>query len=269
MKKIFTVLAVIASSTLFGQVTIFEENFDATTIPASFTIIDNDGHTVDSDVQEYTNAWIYKEDPTDPSNGTASSTSYFSPVDRADRWLITPKITLGAFGNYLSWKGLSHDASFPDSYKVMISTTGTTVADFTDTLVVISNETPTWNNHTESLVAYEGQEIYIAFVNTTFNGFKLYLDSLNVRELDPMSVQKEEIQLAVYPNPMKDIINLSTGSSVILNVEIYNSFGQKVVEESLKNRSTQHSVSVANLENGIYFISVETSAGVVRKKVIK
>lgn len=269
MKSFFTVLAVIASSTLIGQVTVFEENFDLSALPAPFTIIDNDGHTVASDVQEYTSAWIIKEDPMDPTNGTVSSTSYFSPVDRADRWLITPKITLGAFGNYLSWKGLSHDPSFPDSYKVMISTTGTTVADFTDTLVIISNETPTWNSHEESLEDFDGQEVYIAFVNTTFNGFKLYLDSLKVRELDPLSVEKEEIQLAVYPNPINDIINISTGNAVIQNIVIFNSFGQKVAEEKVNNSATKHSMSVANLESGIYFISVQTAKGIVRKKVIK
>src|SRR5690554_3243803 len=123
MKSIFTVLAVIISSTLIGQVSILEENFDLSALPANFTIIDNDGNTVSNDVQEYTSAWILKEDPTDATNGTVSSTSYFSPVDRADRWLITPQLTLGASGNFISWSGLSHDASFPDSYKVMISKT--------------------------------------------------------------------------------------------------------------------------------------------------
>src|SRR5690554_7280863 len=84
MKKIFTGLALIASTTLFGQITLLEENFDASTLPATWTVIDNDGNTVDEQVQEYTEAWIYKEDPINAGNGTASSTSFFRPVDRAE-----------------------------------------------------------------------------------------------------------------------------------------------------------------------------------------
>jgi hypothetical protein len=221
MKHIITFFAVLASSALFGQVTILEENFDAAVFPNSWSIIDNDGNTVDSDVQEYTNAWILKDDIMDATNGTASSTSYFSPVDRADRWLISPQITLGISGNFISWNGLSHDPSFPDSYKVMISITGNTVADFTDTLIIVSNETPIWRSHTASLEDFAGETIYIAFVNTTFNGFKLYLDSMYVREQDPLSLETEEINLAVYPNPILNVVHLSTGNAIIQKVEIY------------------------------------------------
>src|SRR5690554_6672411 len=149
MKKLFTGLSIILCSSLWGQVTLLEENFDDAAFPNGWTVIDNDGHTVDEDVQEYNNAWILKEDPKDATNGTVSSTSYFDPVDRADRWLITPQMTLGNSGNYISWKGLSHDPSFPDSYKVMISKTGNNLNDFTDTLTVISYEEPVWTNHTE------------------------------------------------------------------------------------------------------------------------
>ncbi|WP_107039831.1 T9SS-dependent choice-of-anchor J family protein [Brumimicrobium mesophilum] len=269
MKCIFTILAVIVGSTLYGQTTILDENFDLPTFPSNFSIIDNDGNTVAQDVQEYTSAWILKEDPMDASNGTVSSTSYFSPVDRADRWLITPQITLSSFGNYLSWSGLSHDPSFPDSYKVMISVTGNTIADFTDTITVVSNEAPIWTSHTELLDDYAGEDVYIAFVNTTFNGFKLYLDSINVRVEDPLSVKTEEINLSVYPNPMMDVINLSTGNAIIQKVEIFNSFGQLVLNEEVVDSKTKHSVIVSNLYSGIYFISVETSEGVVRKKMVK
>src|SRR5690554_6543390 len=161
MKFVFTGLMIFSSVLLFAQVTLLEENFDGSTFPNDFSIIDNDGNTVNSEVQEYTEAWILKEDPTDASNGTASSTSLFEPVDRADRWLITPQILLGTSGNFISWKGLSHDPSFPDSYKVMISKTGNSVADFTDTLTIINDELPTWTEHTASLDSFANEQIYI------------------------------------------------------------------------------------------------------------
>lgn len=269
MKNILTGLAIIVSVTLFGQVTILEENFAATSLPTSWTIINNDGKTVDNAVQEYTAAWIYKEDPLNAGNGTASSTSSFSPVSRADRWLITPQLTLGAESNYISWKSLSHDASFPDSYKVMISKTGNTVADFTDTLVVVSNETPYWSNHIELLDEYANEDIYIAFVNTTYNGFKLYLDSIHVREQDPLALSNEELIVGIYPNPIADKCHISIKNAVIKNVKIYNSFGQEVLNVNAGSQNNELIIDATDLKSGVYIVSITSSEGVVRRRVIK
>ncbi|RFC53790.1 T9SS-dependent choice-of-anchor J family protein [Brumimicrobium aurantiacum] len=266
MKYILTSFALVFGLSVIGQVTILEENFDAPTLPSTFTLIDNDGNTVANDVQEYTEAWIPKEDPMDSSNGTASSTSYFSPVDRADRWLITSQMTLGASGNFVSWNTMSHDPSFPDSYKVMVSTTGNSLSDFTDTLTVVSNETPYWSSHTESLEEYANETIYLAFVNTTYNGFKLYMDSLYVREQDPLSVADEKIEVAIYPNPTTDVLNLSAGNAKIESIQIFNSFGQKVLDKNTS--SSQLSIDVNHLDKGIYFTLVKTDQGVSRSKII-
>lgn len=269
MKKIFTGLALIASTTLFGQITLLEENFDASTLPATWTVIDNDGNTVDEQVQEYTEAWIYKEDPINAGNGTASSTSFFSPVDRADRWLITPQITLGAESNYISWNSMSYDPSFPDSYKVMISTTGNTVADFTDTLVVVSNETPYWSSHTELLDEYVNQNIYIAFVNTTFDGFKLHLDSVYVREQDPLALTKEKLNVGVYPNPVEDVFHISTGTAVIQEAKLFNSFGQMVMAVQGGEKARDLDIDISELNPGVYIVAIHTSEGTIRRRIVK
>lgn len=268
MRYIFTGLTLVLSTLLFCQITILEENFDDETFPSQWTMVDNDGHTVDPSVSEYTDAWIITEDPKDLTNGVVSSTSYFTPVDRADRWLITPLLSLGATNNYISWKGLSHDPSFPDSYKVMISTNTNDIVDFTDTLVVVSNEYPNWTNHLKELDDYAGQDIYIAFVNTTSNGFKLYLDSIYVREQDPLSINEEEIVVAAYPNPVVNELNLSIGNAKIQKVTVHNSFGQ-VVSKELFNHQNNVVLNTSAFDSGIYIVSVETTLGIVRKRIIK
>lgn len=268
MKYIFTSLIFTLSISLYGQITILEENFDAGVFPSQWTIVDNDGFTVDPSVSEYTEAWILTEDPEDSSNGVVSSTSFFTPVNRADRWLITPLLSLGAESNYISWKGLSYDPSFPDSYKVMISTTTNGIYDFTDTLVVISNEYYKWTNHVHLLDDYANQEIYIAFVNTTSNGFKLYLDSIYVRENDPLSIDEEEIIVSVFPNPVVNTLQLTTGNAKIQSVIIHNSYGQMVSEETFDHQN-EVLVSTSTFQSGVYFVSVKTNLGVVRKKIVK
>lgn len=269
MKKFLVGFILIFSSTLFAQVTILEENFDNTTLPAQWKVIDNDGYTVDEAVQEYTEAWIYKEDPDNAGNGTASSTSFFSPVDRADRWLITPQLTIGNSGNFISWKGMSYDPSFPDSYKIMISTTGNDIENFTDTLTIVNDQTPYWAKYTEALDEYAGEDIYIAFVNTTYNGYKLFLDSIYVREQDPLSLSEEELNVAVYPNPMTDHLVIYTGNTPIKEAQIHDALGQLIFDQSFDIQMTELTLPTDDFMPGVYFLSIKTSKGTVRRKLLK
>ena len=269
MKKFLIGSVLLYCTSLFGQVTLLDENFDNSTLPAQWTIIDNDGFTVDTAVQEYTEAWIYKEDPLNPGNGTVSSTSYFSPVDRADRWLITPQLSMGVSGNFISWKGMSYDPSFPDSYKILISTSGNTIADFSDTLTIVNYQTPYWAKYTESLEKYENENIYIAFVNTTYNGFKLFLDSIYVRKHDPLSLAKEEINATVYPNPITDHLSISTGNTPIRKVQIHDALGQTVFSQSYSVAVSKVTLPTVDFQSGIYFLSISTTKGTVRKKILK
>lgn len=268
MKLLFSFSVLALSFTSFTQVDILVENFDATTLPSGWEVVDNDGNTPDQAVSEYTEAWIYKEDPINAGNGTVSSTSYFDPVDRADRWLISPQITIGNESNYISWKGLSADASFPDSYKVMISTGSNNIADFTDTLIVISNELPEWTERLFSMDEYANQTIRLAFVNTTFDGFKLYLDSVYVRSQDPLSVEEyfSAVKTSkIYPNPATNTVNLSGEN--IESVTIQNLSGQIVFES---NKQVGSTITIGEYPSGIYIVSIMLSDGTIeRHKLIK
>lgn len=257
------------STSAFGQVTLLNEDFEGTTIPSNWSIVDNDGFTVDTAVSEYTQAWIIAPDPEDTANGTASSTSYFSPVARADRWLITPQLTLGSSGNYVSWASKSFDPSFPDSYKVMVSTTGNNIADFTDTLLIVNNATPFWKSHTEALAAYASQSIYLAFVNMTYNGYKLFLDSVYVRKEDPLAVKENTLNIAVYPNPVQNVLNIQAPGAIIQHVQLTNINGETIFQRALSGVQDKLSIPLHAYQEGVYFLTIQTSQGIARRKLIK
>lgn len=268
MKLILTACLCAFTFSTVCQVDILIENFDAGSLPSGWSVVNNDGNNLDESVSEYTEAWFYKEDPINAGNGTFSSTSYFDPVDRADRWLISPKITLGNESNYISWKALSHDASFPDSYKVMISTNSNDLSDFKDTLLVVSNELPAWNDRLVNMDEYANEDIYFAFVNTTFDGFKLYLDSIYVREQDPLFVteyESENNSTAIYPNPAQSAVNIS-GDNIKLS-SIQNLAGETLFES---NQLVVSSIDIEKYPSGIYIISVILSDGKIeRHKLVK
>ena len=250
-----------------AQETIFTEDFSGGELPENWSIIDNDGNLVDPSVSEFGPAWIVLQDPNDTTNYVAGSTSYFDPPDVASRWLVTPEIELGEFGNYISWYARSHDPSYPDSYRVYISNSGNSVNDFSTVLGTYSSETND-GIHREVLIPdeYSNEKVRIAFVNITFNGFKLYVDSIGVRKEDPLTTQDYAIEkLLIYPNPVIDEFTIQSLDATEKEIKIVDVSGKTVYFE----KTSENSINTIALQSGMYFVEVTTNGRRFHTKIIK
>jgi len=70
---------------------------------------------------------------------------------------------------------------------------------------------------------------------------------------------------SIYPNPTNDVLNVKLPSNVeLLNSNLYNILGQ---DTGLK--IVNGTMNTANLENGVYILTVKTSAGTLTQKVVK
>lgn len=264
-KKLIAVFTLAFASITFSQTEILNENFESG-IPANWEFIDVDQQIPNAAVSEYTSAWIVKADPEDTINKTISSTSYFNPAGQANKWLITPQITLGTYGNYLKFKAKSFDPSFPDNYKILIST-GNLIADFQDTIAIVVQETPYWIDREFKLdSAFNGQAIFIAFVNTTNDGHSLYLDDIIVRKDDPLNVYTTDIAtVQISPNPTSQYLSIASELTVT-DYQIVSTDGKVIQKSNLEN--TQQ-VDVSLLQEGVYFIRLNVNKQWTTQKFIK
>ena len=78
--------------------------------------------------------------------------------------------------------------------------------------------------------------------------------------------------LDIYPNPSRDIFNISFSSEnkQDLKIRILNMVGAEVYSEN-KEEFIGEYTKMINLDNyvkGIYFLEIETSNGVINKKLI-
>tara|TARA_B110000240_G_scaffold28633_1_gene30213 strand:- start:2151 stop:2726 length:576 start_codon:yes stop_codon:yes gene_type:complete len=78
--------------------------------------------------------------------------------------------------------------------------------------------------------------------------------------------------LLVYPNPSRDLFNISFNSEEIqdLSIRIINVIGAEVYREE-KQQFIGEYIKQINLENydkGIYFLEIETEDGIINKKLI-
>ncbi|GAB5418883.1 MAG: hypothetical protein Crog4KO_01360 [Crocinitomicaceae bacterium] len=246
-----------------AQTQVYLEDFN-NGIPASYTIVDNDGLTPNQATADFADAWISLPDPLDSTDTIVGSTSFFDPAGTADRWLITPQITLGAYGNLLYWHGRSDDPSFPDGYFVLASRTDTQLSSFTDTVTVINAELATWTVNSASLsdAGLDGETVHLAFVNRTFDGFKLYLDSISVFVEDPVGLdEQQELSISFGPNPTNDKINFSKQADAIT---VFTLSGTEVA--TFLNTDE---ISIQKVPAGMYWMEIRKGSAVVREKIVK
>jgi hypothetical protein len=78
--------------------------------------------------------------------------------------------------------------------------------------------------------------------------------------------------LAIYPNPSRDLFNISFTSETVqdLKIRILNVVGEVIISEDLDQFIGEYTKQINLIENakGIYFLEIETNDGVVNKKLI-
>jgi hypothetical protein len=249
-----------------SQITLLSTDFQSG-IPTNYSILNNDGNIPFSTMTPFIgqDAWISMEDPDSTLNIVTASTSYFETQDSADRWLITPQISLSTFGNYLTWNAKSHDASFPDDYLVLISTTDNSPSSFTDTIGNVEQENFEWTNREVNLsnLGLNDSSIYIAFVLRTYDGFKLYIDDILVRGEDATQVtQINPNAIKIYPNPFSEELHIQTEES-LHSIQIQDLNGKTIFE------TTNKSINLEFLQSGYYFVVLNSEKQSFTYKVLK
>ncbi|MCD4730897.1 MAG: T9SS type A sorting domain-containing protein, partial [Bacteroidales bacterium] len=69
----------------------------------------------------------------------------------------------------------------------------------------------------------------------------------------------------IYPNPATDFVNISSEFE-IKTVKIFNYAGQVMTVEQVK--STHYRINTSQYNPGIYFLRIETTAGIISKRII-
>ncbi len=143
-------------------------------LPSGWTTIDADGDG---------NNWYYNEanERAYSGIGVATSASYinYEGALTPDNWLITPKIDLN--GTMRVWLSGQDPHYAAEHFAIYLSTSGNTVDDFTETLVLETIATDEYVEYTADLSAYAGQQGYIAIrhFNVT-DQFRLNVDDFGV-----------------------------------------------------------------------------------------
>ena len=142
--------------------TVFQVGFELGNIPASWTLIDQDG-----DAEQWE---IHPSGWSAPHTGSYSIASYswfngnaLSP----ENWLISPAITIPANAQLEYWISAISSTYSNEHYQVRVSTSGTSISDFNTILVdeTLPQNNNLWQQRTRNLSQFTGQIIHLAFVH--------------------------------------------------------------------------------------------------------
>jgi PKD repeat protein len=136
---------------------------------------------------------IFNPNNTDPSMGddpeiaahsgdkfAACFSSVPSGGETNDDWLITPSLSLEE-NSHLSFFGKSYTLEYgAEKLKVLVSTSGTSQADFTEISSGTIELPEDWTAYNYDLTAYDNSDIYIAFQCLSEDAFILMLDDILV-----------------------------------------------------------------------------------------
>ncbi len=164
---------------------LFFEDFEelkGSSLPEGWTTIDNDGDGnnwflfTPSDIIDINDI---KGVPTVMGRSCVTSASYNKSALTPDNWLITPLLNLqGTMRVYLR----SQDPEWPvENFAIYLSTSGTSVEDFSTELVPETTATSNYVAYTADLSAYDGRQGYIAIrhFNST-DQFRLNVDNFGL-----------------------------------------------------------------------------------------
>jgi Secretion system C-terminal sorting domain len=78
-------------------------------------------------------------------------------------------------------------------------------------------------------------------------------------------------ELSIYPNPSTSFVKLSYGDKSLLNavIKVYDVQGKLVFEETVKEDNISHEININQLNNGLYFMIVNSGEGSLKATFLK
>ena len=219
IKKILVTILALNVIQADGQNIIFSENFNSGSIPVNFTTYDLDLNILDPIL----NTWMPNQASFVFVNyfgfSFAGSPSLFTSPSTADKWMVTPAITLSnnSDAKTLRFDAAAGDLNTIDGVEIYVSTGNTPVEFLTSTALYNSTGVGEpyigggegWANIEVDITAYSGQTIHIGFRNNNYNQMVIGIDNIEVIEQSVISNVNDEISDRLITNSNNRAIKIT------------------------------------------------------------
>lgn len=229
-----------------------------------WTTVDNDGDGINWNWNEY-EEMIFSESY---STGVALT---------PDNWIISPTIHIPNNTTALTWYDYAYEIEdFAEHYAILVSTSGTDMADFTDVIYETTIDKPMyWEQHIAQLNNYSNQDIHIAFRHyDCTDQFKLLIDDIcifandtttHVNAIDNSALTVQGSEISIYPNPASDRVKVSANQSIV-NITLFAINGAMVA--SFNPMAKEYVIDTEAIPSGTYFMKITTDSGTANRRLV-
>lgn len=240
----------------------FEENFDTTTygnLPSCWTSVKN-GDGVSADAYVKVINYDYNSE-----NSAVRIYNHNSNETTSNVMLISPNVGNSAAGTHaVKFFAKSNDEAGSLQVGTVNNPSNSAVFTVLNTIAL----TATYTEYTVNFGSYNGTDTFLAFRhNTNSSSSSVYIDDVKWEiALDLATIDFDITNLKYYPNPVKDVLNL-TYTKDISKIAVYNLLGQKMIESAVN--STSAKIDMSALSNGSYILKFTSENQTKTLKVIK
>ena len=196
--------------------------------------------------------------------------SSMPPHNPNNKWLISPKMTLGSDASISFWVQTYSTYYGLEKFNVGVSTTNNAPADF-----VLINTSPldapdVWTKQSFSLSAWSGQDVYIGINCVSDDQFIFMIDDIEIGSSLGVNEPTVTPDVTLYPNPARDHIYLKFSNPKIrvTDITLLNETGSIIKEYPIDQLTSEiFDVPLSGLSAGIYYLVVNSDNGRIVKKV--
>jgi hypothetical protein len=200
---------------------------------------------------------------------TIPSTPPAPAVTPNDKWLISPRMSLGINPQIEFWVK-TYNAEFGlERYNMAVSTAGLQPSDFMP-LTILPEEAPVnWTKKNYGLQDYAGQDVYIGIQCITDNGFIFMIDDISITSTVGTGDKDASEQLVIFPNPASDQINLKFTAFRMekLNIKLYDVVGTEIMSWDEVSPAGIISLAIPKVIQGVYVMKIMYGTNEIIRKI--
>jgi hypothetical protein len=187
-----------------------------------------------------------------------------------NNWIFSPAVSLQS-GEQVTVSFYTRSSTSPRTLRVTAGTAATAVAQTTQLAALNVVAGTTWDLNTIPVFTAPSAGIYYFGFNDnsapTATAVNMRLDSFNFTS----NLKNNDFlasNMTVYPNPTKNIINISNSLNAVVDTVVMTDLNGRLVKTQKVN-ATEGQINISDLAAGIYMMNVTTDQGTATKKVIK
>lgn len=201
--------------------------------------------------------------------GCSFSTMESTGKNPNDKWLISPRMSLGDNPRIEFWVQTYNYNYGYEKYNVLVSVNGMNPSEFVAVNTTPESAPEVWTLRSYSLDAYAGRDVYVAIQCITNDGFIFMVDDISISSAvgtgDPVSAER----LRVYPNPAVSKVRIDAGevSGELFAVQLIDATGKVVAEIDAIPGERHFDINVSDFPEGLYLVRLKTDLGELFQKV--